>query len=114
MRAHRLFVQDDVAALRAAQQQFGGIGLDPGFFAAAAALATRIEYMLLVERRDQGSAEVPHFTWSDVALLEQLVTHLADADHMVEARHWRSLVSSVRVELQERDGEIRSSSPTRP
>jgi hypothetical protein len=101
VRAHRLFVQDDVVALRDAQQLFDGVGLDEQFFVEAAALASRVEYMLLVERRDQGSADVPRFSWSDIALLERLVTRLADADRMVAARHWRSLVSSMRLELQE-------------
>lgn len=105
MRAHRLFVQDDVAALRDAQQQFDGVDLDEQFFAEAGALASKVEFMLLVERRDQGSADVPRFSWGDVALLERLVTQLAEADRMVAARHWRSLVSSMRLELQELDAE---------
>jgi len=101
LRAHRLFVQDDVTALRTAQKQFGSLGLDDAFFVEAEALGGKIEHMLLVERRDQGSAEVPRFTWQDVALLELLATRLADANQMVSARHWRSLVASVRTELQE-------------
>lgn len=101
MRAHRLFVHDDVALLRSAQRELAALALDDEFQAAADRLSRKVEEMLVSERRDGLHEHFPRFTWEDVALLERLATRFAEADNFVAARHWRSLVGAVREELRE-------------
>lgn len=104
MRAHRLFVQDDVALLRSSAGDLAGLGLGDDFRDRAAALSRKVEEMLVSERRDGLHENFPRFTWDDVALLEQLATRFAERDEFVAARHWRSLLSGVREELKEMTG----------
>ena len=105
MRAHRLFVQDDVALLRSASTELASLGFDEEFYAAAAALSRKVDDMLVAERRDGKSNGIPCFTWDDVSLLERLATRLTESDRLAAARHWRSLLASVREELRARDDE---------
>ena len=100
MRAHRLFVQDDVALLRSASTELAGLGFDDQFVAAAEALSRKVDDMLVAERRDGRSDAVARFTWDDVTLLERLAIRLTETDRLVAARHWRSLLASVREELK--------------
>ena len=74
MRAHRLFVQDDVTTLRSAASELADLGFDAEFYAEAEALARKVDAMLLGERRDGRSDALPRFTWEDVTLLERLAT----------------------------------------
>ena len=100
MRAHRLFVQDDVTTLRSAASELADLGFDAEFYAEAEALARKVDAMLLGERRDGRSDTLPRFTWEDVTLLERLATRLTERDRLVAARHWRSLLANVRDELK--------------
>ena len=100
MRAHRLFVQDDVILLRTAASELADLGFDEGFYAEAEALSRKVDAMLLGERRDGRSDALPRFTWEDVTLLERLATRLTERDRLVAARHWRSLLANVRDELK--------------
>ena len=99
MRAHRLFVQDDVALLRSTSSELTELGFDAGFCADADALSRKVEEMLVSERRDGKRDGLPRFTWEDVSLLEQLAIRLAEHDRLVAARHWRSLLAGMREEL---------------
>jgi len=101
LRAHRLFVQDDVTLLRSASSELADLGFDDDFFTEAEALSRKVDAMLLAERRDGKSDALPRFTWNDVTLLERLATRLTERDRLVAARHWRSLLASVREELKE-------------
>ena len=103
MRAHRLFVQDDVVLLRSASTELKGLGFDEAFYSEAALLAQKVEDMLIAERRDQRGDGMPRFTWADVQLLERLATRLTEMDKIPAARHWRSLLSSVRQDLRDRE-----------
>ena len=47
MRAHRLFVQDDVVLLRSASTELEGLGFDEAFYGDAARLAQKVEDMLI-------------------------------------------------------------------
>lgn len=105
MRAHRLFVQDDVALLRSSATELASLSLGADFHAAAERLSRKVEEMLVSERRDGLHENFPRFTRDDVTLLEQLATRFAEADNFVAARHWRSLVGAVKEEL--RDSQVR-------
>lgn len=107
LRAHRLFMHDDVALLRSARTELATLALDDDFLAAADQLARKVEEMLVSERRDGLHERFPRFTWEDVALLEQLATRFAEHDDFVGARHWRSLVGAVREELRMAEGGTR-------
>ena len=100
MRAHRLFVQDDVILLRSAASELADLGFDDAFYQEAEVLSRKVDAMLLAERRDGKSEGLPRFTWEDVTLLERLATRLTERDRLVAARHWRSLLASVREELK--------------
>ena len=104
MRAHRLFVQDDVTLLRSASNELSDLGFDEAFYGELEALSRKVDAMLLAERRDGKSEAGPRFTWDDVTLLERLATRLTERDRLVAARHWRSLLASVREELREAKG----------
>jgi hypothetical protein len=100
LRAHRLFVQDDVILLRSASSQLKDLGFDDRFFVEAEALSRKVDAMLTAERRDGKSDGMPRFTWDDVTLLERLATRLTESDRIAAARHWRSLLANVREELK--------------